>query len=196
MEYKKNKLVIITRWYRRWHRQMGIISFAVFLVIALTGLLLIWKKNSNGYLLSATRQGSGTIAGNWVTLDSLQKSALSYLALKAPGADPSVDRIDVRPEKGIAKIIFKTHYTAIQVDLTTGRPLSIETRRSDFIEQLHDGSFFDKLAGTEFIKLVYGTLAGLFLVFLSISGFYLWYNPGRIRNIRNPHQSKSKKQRK
>jgi uncharacterized iron-regulated membrane protein len=186
--YKKSKLVNTTRWYRKWHKQMGIVSFAAFFVIALTGLLLIWKKNSNGYLLGETLKGKSTNAQEWVTIDSLQKSALAYLSEKMPAADPAIDRIDIRPEKGIAKVAFKNHYTAIQVDLTTGQSLGIETRRADFIEQLHDGSLFDRLLGTEFIKLVYGTLAGLLLIFLCISGFFLWYNPGKIKRIKQQKQ--------
>ena len=163
---------------------MGIISLAAFMLMAITGLLLIWKKNSSGYLLADTRQGTGTLAKEWVSIDSLQKSAIGYLSIRIPGEDSTIDRIDVRPGKGVAKVTFKNHYTAIQVDLTTGLPLHMETRRADFIEHLHDGSLFDDLAGTGFMKLLYGSLTGLMLIFLSVSGFFLWYNPKKIRKIK------------
>lgn len=184
MKNKKNNLVIYTRWYRKWHKNIGLIGLAGFLLVGITGLLLIWKKNSKGYLLSDTREGTGTIPTNWVSIDSLQKSAVAFLIQHSPGKDPAIDRVDIRPKNGIAKVAFKNHYTAIQVDLTTGKPIYLEIRRADFIEQLHDGSLFDKLAGANFIKLIYGTLLALFLLFLSFSGFFLWYNPGKIRKIK------------
>jgi hypothetical protein len=186
IQAKKNKTSIHTRWYRKWHRQMGIISLAAFLLMAVTGVLLIWKKNSNGYLLAETQQGKGTNPKDWVKIDSLQKSAIDCLIKNNPGEDTAIDRVDVRPDKGVAKVTFKNHYTAIQVDLTTGLPIHIETRRADFIEQLHDGSLFDSLAGTGFIKLLYGTLTGLLLTFLAVSGFFLWYNPKKIMKIKYP----------
>ncbi|MCU0388625.1 MAG: PepSY domain-containing protein [Chitinophagaceae bacterium] len=184
MQSKKNKTVIYTRWYRKWHRIIGITGLAVFFIMSVTGLLLIWKKNSGGYLLGETRHGKATIASEWVKIDSLQHAAINFLVLKKPEADREIDRIDIRPEKGVAKISFKNHYTAIQVDLTTGQALTIETRRADFIEQLHDGSLFDKIADTNFLKLLYGTIAGLFLLFLSFSGFFLWFNPKKLKKIK------------
>ncbi len=181
---KISKLAIYTRWYRKWHRLTCIFSLTFFLVIAITGLLLIWKKNSNGYLLSPTLTGSGLIVENWVSIDSLQKSAISFLTKYKHGENTTVDRIDIRPDKGIAKITFKKHYSAIQIDLTNGKALLLETRRADFIEQLHEGSLFDRIWGTNFIKLFYGSMVGFTLIFLSVSGFFLWSNPGRIKKIK------------
>ena len=59
-----------------------------------------------------------------------------------------IDRIDIRPDKGIVKFTFKDHFKGLQLDGTTGKLLSIETRKSDFIEKLHDGSILDKIFGT------------------------------------------------
>ena len=52
-----------------------------------------------------------------------------------------VKRIDVRPDRGVAKAWLHTDYEA-QVDLGTAEILQIAYRRSDWIESIHDGSIF------------------------------------------------------
>ncbi len=83
----------------------------------------------------------------------------------------------------MVKIVFADHYWAVQLDASTGQILHIEKRRADFIENLHDGSYFDKLTGNDgqVFKLGYTSIMGLSLLMLTISGFWLWYNPKRIR---------------
>lgn len=185
MKNQKNRIAANTRWFRKWHRSISILAVVFLTVIAITGLLLTWKKNSNGYLLANTMKGSNLHAANWISLDSLQKNGIYFLLKELPGEDTTIERIDVRPEKGIAKIRFRHHYNALQIDLSTGQLLLVEKRRADFIEQIHDGSIFDELAGSGFIKLIYSSFSGIILLFLSISGFYLWINPKRIRKLKS-----------
>lgn len=177
-----NQIASQTRWYRKWHKWLGIFSFVFFILIAGTGLLLAWKKNSNGYLLAETKKGSNTQPKSWVSLGEIQEAAVAYLESQIPGIDKEVDRIDVRPGNGIAKVTFKTHYNAVQIDLATAQPLLLEKRRADFIEHIHDGSIIDRIIGFEGPKLLYSTLVGFTLLFLSFSGFWLWYNPKRIKH--------------
>jgi hypothetical protein len=95
-----------------------------------------------------------------------------------------LDRIDIRPDKGIVKFVFTNHYQEIQLDGATGNLLQIHTRRSDFIEDIHDGSFLDfyfKTDGEPF-KLFYTTMTGLALFIFTVTGFWLWYGPIVIRN--------------
>ena len=51
------KIVKRTRWYRKIHRWIASGLFVFFFFIAVTGLLLGWKKNSNGYLLADSHAG-------------------------------------------------------------------------------------------------------------------------------------------
>ena len=98
-------------------------------------------------------------------------------------ADPEVDRIDVRPDKGILKFSFTQHYWEIQLDATTGEVLSVALRRSDFLEALHDGSLMDrslKLDGG-YLKLIYTSVMALALITFSLTGFWLWYGPKIMR---------------
>jgi uncharacterized iron-regulated membrane protein len=173
------------RWIRafRWlHRKIAIPLFVFFFVISLTGLLLGLKKNTG--MLAPTHKGVSADLSGWLSMDSLHKIALGvYRDSIAPGQEGELDRIDVRPDKGMAKFTFKGGYHGVQLDCTTGKLLLVEERHSDFIEDLHDGSILDNLFGTpgEEIKVVYTTILGVSLLLLVISGFWLWYGPKRIR---------------
>ncbi len=170
-----------TRWYRKIHRYIAIAAFFFLLMVSITGLLLIWKKNTGGYLLADSHKGSTAELSKWLSFDSLQKiAAITLRDSVGPELSPKLNRIDARPDKGMVKFVFDEHYWAVQLDGATGKVLHVERRRADFIENLHDGSFFDKYTGGYF-KLGYGSFLGLSLLLLTITGFYLWINPKRIR---------------
>ena len=81
-----------------------------------------------------------------------------------------VNRLDVRPGRGIVKVWLKNGYE-VQVDLGTGRVLQTAYRRSDLIESIHDGSFF----GGDWIKLGLFLPAGMTLLLLWLSGLWMWW---------------------
>lgn len=174
----------ILRTVRKLHRTTGVLLFVFFFIIAVTGLLLGWKKHSGGILLSDTRNGSSTDFHNWLSLDSLHKNAIGYLR-DSVSADlsASLDRVDVRKHKGTVKFVFEKHFTGLQLDGSTGELLLVEKRRSDYIEKLHDGSILDFYfqTGNGLIKLIYTTIMGLALLLFTITGFWLWYGPRRMR---------------
>lgn len=182
-EKRKNQAKWI-RISRKIHRVSGISLFVFFFLIGITGLLLGWKKNSGGYLLAKTAQGQQRGLSNWLPLDSLQKIAIAVLK-ESVSADLSteIDRMDIRPDKGIVKVLFVDHYQAIQLDGHTGEQLNLETRRADFLEHLHDGTIIDRSFGISSgsFKLVYTSVMGLALILFTITGFWLWYGPRRLR---------------
>ena len=101
----------------------------------------------------------------------------------SPNLSLQLDRIDVRKDKGMVKFVFTDHFWGIQLDGATGKLLQIEQRRSDFIEKIHDGSILDFYCKTDGqIKLIYTTIMGLALLIFTITGFWLWYGPKRMRN--------------
>lgn len=121
--------------------------------------------------------------GIWILPSEMVK--IGEEEMKKQGLDFEVDRIDIRPDKGIAKVTFKTHFTEVQLDGFSGEVLSIETRHSDWIEKVHDGSIIDfYTTGDEGAKLTYSTLTALGLIFLAISGFFMWYYPKVIRKLK------------
>ena len=179
-----------TRWHRKYHRIIGSVLMIFFLVVAGTGLLLGWKKNSGGLLLADSRKGSSTDLRNWLPLDSLRNLAVTALQKQVDSTlSPELDRIDVRPDKGMVKFTFKHHFEAVQLDGASGDVLFLEKRRADWIEKLHDGSLVDHYSGlsSQPFKLLYTSLLGIGLGFLTISGFWLWWNPRRIRRRKNQH---------
>jgi uncharacterized iron-regulated membrane protein len=181
---QKQKQAKILRLSRKIHRTTGVALFIFFFIVAVTGLLLGWKKHSGGLLLVDTARGSSADLRQWLSLDSLHKNACLILADSVDARlSNEVDRIDVRKEKGSVKFIFANHYTGIQLDGVTGKLLVIEERRADFIENIHDGSILDLYFKTNNgqIKLIYTTVIGLALLIFTITGFWLWYGPKRMR---------------
>lgn len=172
---------------RKIHRTMGVFLFALFIVVASTGLLLGWKKHAGGYILPKSHSGLSTDQTKWLSIDELSQRAFTVVREQIdPDLSLDLERIDIRPDKGMVKYVFLEGYWGVQLDCTTGELLHIERRRSDFIENIHDGSIFDHYLGTsdEQIKLGYTTVGGLALLMFSITGFWLWAGPKRLRAVR------------
>jgi uncharacterized iron-regulated membrane protein len=166
----------VLRQTRQIHRWTGLALFVFFFIIGITSVLLGWKKDST-YLMPPTSRGSSTELADWLPAAELLAIAQTKLT-DSLGSDYStdIDRIDYRPGKGSVKFRFEGHLQEVQLDGATGQVLSIGARRADLIEQIHDGS----IVGDTF-KLVYSTLMGLATVVFTVSGFWLWYGPKRMR---------------
>jgi len=181
---KRQQQAKLLRVFRKVHRLTGALLFVFFFIVAVTGLLLGWKKNSNGYLLAKSYKGISTNTKSWLSVDSLTHNAIHYLHDSVDaGLSTTIDRIDFRPEKGMVKILFTDHFTALQLDASTGAILHVETRRADFIEKIHDGSVVDHYLNipSGSFKLFYTSIMGVALLLFTITGFWLWYGPKRMR---------------
>ncbi len=176
----------ILRTTRKIHRWLGASLFILFLVISLSGLFLGWKKNSGGYILPKTHIGTSTDLSQWMAVDTLQTIAQNTLLDSVDSKlSTQLSRIDARPNKGILKFVFKDHFWSIQLDGATGEVLNIGRRRSDWIENLHDGSILDDVLGTKgVIKLIYTSIMGVALLGFTVTGFWLWYGPKQMRKSR------------
>jgi hypothetical protein len=168
------KLVNAIRQFRRLHKLVGISVVAFMLITATTGILLGWKKNVD-LLQPPTQKGTSLAYKDWTSFDVIAKNSL--LAIDSvTGKKIEIDRMDVRPDKGIIKVTFKEGYWEAQVDATSGKVLSVAQRHSDWIEHVHDGSII-----SDGFKLLYTSYLGFGLLLLSVSGFLLWYGPRFIR---------------
>jgi len=178
------KSVNLIRVFRKVHRQIAIILFAFFLIISLTGLLLGWKKNSFGLILPPSSKGISSDLKTWLPFDSLHTIAVNALHDSiSPALSDELERIDARPQKGMVKFVFADDYWEVQLDGTNGNILLIDRRRSDIIENIHDGTILDVFFNTEKdqFKLAYTSIMGLALLMLTITGFWLWYGPKQLK---------------
>lgn len=176
MRYRK--LVNSLRKFRIWHRFFGTALSLFILITAITGIALGWKKDVD-ILQPPEQKGSHSNLTEWVSIETIVKSA-SHAIDSVVGRPIEVDKLDVRPNKGIIKVLFKEGYWEVQVDGATGKSLSVLQRHSDWIEHIHDGS----IIGDNF-KLVYTNAIGWGLLTLAISGFWLWYGPKVVRKIKS-----------
>jgi uncharacterized iron-regulated membrane protein len=178
----------LLRIARKIHRTTGALLFVFFFFISVSGVLLGWKKHSGGLILSKSHIGTSTNLKDWLPIDSLHKKACTLFRDSISADLPlDLDRIDIRKDKGMVKFIFAENYWGIQLDGATGKLLKIEKRRADFIENIHDGSLLDNYFDTSNgqIKVIYTSIMGLALLAFTITGFWLWYGPKRMRK-KNP----------
>jgi len=122
---------------RRVHYWLSLAVLAPAVVIFASGLLLQSKKLVGWIQPPEKRGASGPPQVTFA--EALQRAqAIPELNVKTWG---DVERVDVRPGKGMLKIIAKNRWEA-QLDAATGEVLQVAYRRSDVIESLHDGSWF------------------------------------------------------
>ena len=159
---------------RKWHRIGAIVAALPLLVVIGSGLLLQLKRES-GWIQPPTRSGSCSEPS--VAFERVLESARGVPEAEIASWD-DVDRLDVRPAKGVIKVRSKNRWE-VQVDGASGEVLQVAYRRSDLIESLHDGSWFHDRA-----KLYFFLPAGIILLCLWVSGVYLWLLPYRVRRRR------------
>jgi uncharacterized iron-regulated membrane protein len=192
---KRKKQAKVLRIFRKIHRTTGALLFIFFFFISITGLLLGWKKNTNGAILPESQKGTSTELVEWLSVDSLHTIACTTLR-NSVSQDLSLelDRIDIRKDKGMVKFVFVDQYYEVQLDGATGNVLSVGQRKSDFLENVHDGSILDRYLGTSgILKLIYTSIMGISLLMFTITGFWLWYGPKRMRQSGRSSQNSSQK---
>jgi len=78
-------------------------------------------------------------------------------------------------DKGLVKVKAKNHWE-VQIDTYTGDIIQVAYRRSDIIEDIHDGSWFHKN-----IKYWLFFPSGISLLVLWVTGFYMIVLPFAIK---------------
>ncbi|MFK7788212.1 MAG: PepSY domain-containing protein [Phycisphaeraceae bacterium] len=119
------------------HRWATVVVAGPILVMILTGMMLQWKKQF-AWMQPPTQRGVAT-----APLLGFGEILSSAVAVEEAGIDSwgDIDRLDVRPDKGIVKVRARSGWE-VQIDTSTGDVLQTAYRRSDLIESLHDGSYF------------------------------------------------------
>ena len=166
------KLSVLNRKLHYWG---AIICALPVMIILCSGMLLMLKKQLD-WIQPPAKTGSGHIPS--ISFNTILEQARS-VARADISSWGDIKKVDVRPSKGIMKILAKNGME-IQIDSKEGTILQVAQRRSDLIESIHDGSFFH-----EYAKLGLFLPAALVLLMLSITGLYLFILPLVVKRRRS-----------
>ena len=122
---------------RKLHRWAAIATALPVFIVLVSGIILQMKKDLD-WVQPPTRKGVGNEP-------ILSFDRILDIARNVPETGieewKDIDRLDVRPNKGMVKVRAKNRWE-IQIDTSTGEVLQVAVRRSDLIETIHDSSFF------------------------------------------------------
>lgn len=142
---------------RTYHRWIGLLITLPLLVIVLTGLVL-QLRNKFEWIQPTSLSAELSSDGRYLTYeDILQRYPVQ-----------NVDQIILRPGKKNLSLRLKDGQE-IQLHPQTGAVLKTAIRRTNFLIDLHQGSFFGA-----FGQYVLYLLTGLGLLFLILSGLLLF----------------------
>ncbi|REL25889.1 PepSY domain-containing protein [Thalassotalea euphylliae] len=152
---------------RTIHKWASLVIALPLLLVIVTGILLLVRKEF-AILQPPTQHGIAkvptidfaTILANTKTVDVANVNSWQ-----------DIDRLDVRPSKGVIKVRTKSSWE-VQLDSETGKVLQVAYRNSEFIESLHDGTFFQKQANLWLMLPV-----AIVLLLLWLTGLYLFCLP-------------------
>lgn len=139
-------------------------------IVIVAGLFLMLKKDVDWIQPPTQRSAIAVDGAPDTTLAELYEAAAAIPELEI-GDWSEFDRIDVRSDRGIAKFIAPNRWEA-QIDLVSLEVLSLEYRRSDLFEQIHDGSFF-----ADWVKAFIFLPVGFVLLFLWLTGIWMFFEP-------------------
>jgi uncharacterized iron-regulated membrane protein len=154
-------------WIRKAHYWVSISLALPLLVIVGSGLLLQWKKQAPW--IQPTEQ-EGSAKEPTVSLQEVLEACRAVPQAEVESWS-DVDRVDVRPKRGMLKVVAESGWE-VQLDAATGDVLQVAFRRSDTIEGIHDGSWFHAA-----VKFGLFVPVGLGVLFLLASGVYLFFVP-------------------
>lgn len=152
---------------RKIHRWGGALIALPFLLVLITGLILQVKKEVD-WVQPPSQTGVSTIPT--ISFDDILSASKTVPEAKIQSWQ-DIDRLDVRPDKGIVKVRANNRWE-IQIDTETSEILQVAYRRSELLESLHDGSWFHNSA-----KLWVFLPSGIVVTVLWITGIYLFFIP-------------------
>lgn len=161
------KLQVLLRKVHHW----GSIVIAIPLVVMIGAGILLQLKKQVDWIQPPTLNGTDLEGAPRATLEEMFEAARA-VGKAGIGGWEDLERVDFKPDKGIVKFVSASRWE-VQIDTATARVLSVEYRRSDLIETIHDGSYF---AG-DATKLYLFLPAGIALFVLWGTGMYMFFLP-------------------
>jgi len=156
------------------HRWLGVSAGLIVLLSATTGFLLLLKKDFAWIQPPVVHGQQGPV-------ERLQPLPAVYGAVFALGlpqfqSEADIARIDFRPAQRVHKVVSVHDYLEVQVCAITLATSGGKPRLSDWLEALHDGSWFGGFAHGAVMPF-----AALVLLYLATSGYVMWLWPKWVR---------------
>ncbi len=129
--------VSFRKYSRSIHLWLSLVIFIPVIIVIASGLLLQVKKEFDWIQppIQKAQNSRPTLS-----FDNVLNAVRQVPQANLNDWD-DIDRLDVRPAKGIIKVRGKNHWE-VQLNAQTGDVLQVAYRRTDTIEAIHDGSWF------------------------------------------------------
>jgi len=129
--------VSFRKYSRSIHLCLSLVIFIPVIIVIASGLLLQVKKEFD-WIQPPTQKAQNSRPT--LSFDNVLNAVRQVPQANINDWD-DIDRLDVRPAKGIIKVRGKNHWE-VQLNAQTGDVLQVAYRRTDTIEAIHDGSWF------------------------------------------------------
>jgi len=150
------------------HLWAGLAATGILLLVSVTGILLNHKK-ALGFMPDVSHVASGEFSD---ALPMAELTAAAERAVPPEVAAAGVDRIDVRPSRGLMKVRFADRrIMEVTLDIHTGAVLLVGERNDVFLERLHSGEIFGGL------WTLLSDAAAVLVLLLVGTGYWLWLYP-------------------
>ncbi len=127
----------LRRLSRQFHLWLALIIFIPVVIVIGSGLLLQVKKEFD-WIQPPSTEGVATTPS--ISFEQIL-IAVQTLPEVQVNSWQDIDRLDVRPSKGIIKVLTTGNWE-VQLDSSDAKVLQVAYRRSDTIEAIDDGSWF------------------------------------------------------
>ena len=129
--------VSFRKYSRSIHLWLSLVIFIPVIIVIASGLLLQVKKEFD-WIQPPTQKAQNSRPT--LSFDNVLNAVRQVPQANLNDWD-DIDRLGVRPAKGIIKVRGKNHWE-VQLNAQTGDVLQVAYRRTDTIEAIHDGSWF------------------------------------------------------
>ena len=131
--------------YRRLrvlHRICGLIGAVFLIVISITGFLLALKGQVSAIKVP-TQKGTKVATSQDIIHPAKVLEVVFGLGIAELAEASHIDRLELHLSKNVYKVTSKEGYHEVQVDVASGKVLSIGTRNDQLLEDIHDLSYFN-----------------------------------------------------
>lgn len=159
------------RFFRAAHKVAGLVGSLFLILIGITGFVLALKSVVPSIRIP-TQKGTEIASPAELIHPSLAFEAAFSQGIPELKSVDDVDRFELHAGKNVYKIHSKEGYHEVQVDAGTAKVLSVGKRNDQFMEDVHDLSFFHPTLRETLLPVV-----AVCLTLLGFSGLVIYFIP-------------------